>query len=237
MASFWDYLAPIAGAFAGGATGLPFGSVIGAAAGSGLQTGLSTGQPLAGLAAAAGSGAGAFLGGKLLSPSLNTASGGVGNQMNTGIQSSLGDSGLGGMTDFGDQTYGDVLGTAAGGLVGGQLGASMVPPRPTSNDPVPYIPSQQAAMTSPGSLSQYSGLSPDQQLSGIATKGVYGGGNSPDENKYFLNLVNHDLVDPTGKVGNMSQLNPVENSYLGQLGLGGYGSTTDLLKGISNYAG
>lgn len=100
-----------------------------------------------------------------------------------------------------------------------------------------FTPSQQSIFGAPQSLSNYTspGMDSDQTLSGIATKGVYGGGNGPEEQKYFLNLINNRLVDPQGKVGDMASLNPIENSYLSQLGLGGYGNTSDLLKGISNY--
>lgn len=102
-----------------------------------------------------------------------------------------------------------------------------------------FTPQQQPGLAAPNSLANYtnSALSPDQTLSGIATQGVYGRGNGPEEQKYFLNLINNRLVDPMGHVANdMGGINPIENSYLSQLGLGGYQNPTDLLKGISNYA-
>lgn len=237
--SFWDYIAPIAGSFLGGATGLPAGSAFGSAVGSGLSTGLKTGNPLAGAAAAAGSGIGSYLGSQFggsylnnAGSSTNAASGG----QTGGPLSSSPSNALSGVSDFGSQSYGDLLAGGIGGAVGGQMASSLVPAQSASTDPAPFKPSRAASMALPGSLAQYGGLSPDQELSGIATKGVYGGGNSPDENKYFLNLINNRLVDQGGNVGNES-MNPIENSYLSQLGLGGYGNNTDLLKGIQNYAG
>lgn len=99
----------------------------------------------------------------------------------------------------------------------------------------PYVPSRDNPLSAPSSLSDLSSLTPEQQESNIATKGVYGGGEGPQENQYFLNLINRQLVDDKGNVGNMSSLAPIDTSYLSQLGLGGYGNTSDLLKGISQY--
>lgn len=130
----------------------------------------------------------------------------------------------------------------AGGAIANSLGGSPSNATPESNlggSLSSFTPSQQPIFGIPQGLSSYtdSSLSPDQTLSGIATKGVYGGGNGPEEQKYFLNLVNNRLVDKSGNVaGDTSSLNPIENSYLAQLGLGGYSNPTDLLKGISNYS-
>lgn len=132
------------------------------------------------------------------------------------------------------------LGVAGAGLVGGLSGLSSGS-SPTSSlgaNLSSFTPQYQPTMGAPQSLANYtnSAMSPDQTLSGIATKGVYGGGNGPDEEKYFLNLVNNRLVDPSGHVASdTSGLNSVENSYLAQLGLGGYQNPTDLLRGISNF--
>lgn len=130
------------------------------------------------------------------------------------------------------------LGVAGAGIVGAATaGGESSPSSDLGQSFSQFTPQQQPGLAAPNSLANYtsSALSPDQTLSGIATKGVYGGGNGPEEQKYFLNLVNNRLVDPQGNVGDMNQLNPIENSYLSQLGLGGYGNSTDLLKGISNY--
>lgn len=99
----------------------------------------------------------------------------------------------------------------------------------------PFNPSEQSQAQMPGSLSQYSGLDPFQQATNIATQGVYGRGNGPQENNYFLNLMNRQLFDQSGKLANdNSSINPIENSYLSQLGITGQ-NPTDILKGISQY--
>lgn len=128
---------------------------------------------------------------------------------------------------------------AAGAGLNNALSSSSTPTSNLGSSLSSFTPSQQPGLAAPADLANYtnSALSPDQTLSGIATKGVYGGGLGPQEQQYFLNLVNNRLVDQTGKVANdTSSLNPVENSYLSQLGLGGYSNPTDLLRGISQYA-
>lgn len=99
----------------------------------------------------------------------------------------------------------------------------------------PFNPSEQSQAQMPGSLSQYSGLDPFQQATNIATQGVYGRGNGPQENSYFLNLINRQLYDQGGNLANdNSSINPIENSYLSQLGITGQ-NPTDILKGINQY--
>lgn len=130
---------------------------------------------------------------------------------------------------LGSSTVGQTLGSA----VGANLSDSSTGYQP---NPQGFSPSRQPQMGIPQSLSQLSSLDPFQQATNIASKGVYGGGNGPQENQYFLNLINRQLVDSSGNVGKSSSVNPIENSYLSQLGLGGYGSPTDLLKGINSYS-
>lgn len=136
---------------------------------------------------------------------------------------------------------GDFAAKTALNAAGSALGASIFgsgdskPSSPAA--PSPFVASRDAAMSLPGSLSQFAGATPDQQSTNIATQGVYGGGEGPDEQKYFLNLINRRLVDDTGKVaGDTSSVNPVEGSYLSQLGLGGYSDPNDLLKKIHGYS-
>lgn len=133
---------------------------------------------------------------------------------------------------------GDFFGKAAGGLISA-VGPSLFggdddgPSAPAA--PSPYVPQQDPAMGLPASLSQFGNFSPNQQSTNIATQGTYGGGEGPEENKYFLNLINRRLVDQTGKVGDTSGINPVENSFLSTLGLGGYTDSNDLLTKIHGY--
>jgi len=190
------------------------------------------------------SAAGSYAGSQLLGPTLNGLGGGVNpasggataGSLGTPFSQSLGETSLSGVGNaLGSTTPGDVL--ASG--VGSSIGSSMAGPSPTA--PVqaqsPWAPSQMAQMDLPSSLSSYQNLDPMQQATNIASKGVYGGGQGPQEKNYFLNLINRQLVNSGGQVaGDTSSINPVENSFLSQLGLGGYKNPTDLLKNISQYS-
>lgn len=137
------------------------------------------------------------------------------------------------------------LGSAIGGFAGNSLASSLagspkqnVSPSNNTNSSMlaaPFHPTQQGAQDLPASLHALGGLTSDQQASNVATQGVYGGGNGPQENSYFLNLMNRQLVDSSGKVGDMSGVSPIENSYLQKLGLGGAKNSTGLLQAISNW--
>lgn len=138
------------------------------------------------------------------------------------------------------------IGGAIGGFAGGKLASDLTatpkaPAAPNLNPnsllPAPFKPSNQPNIQVPGSLNndQFSSLTPDQKTSNLATQGVYGGGNGPQEQQYFTQLVNNQLVDPSGKTGDMNSLSPIENSYLSQLGFGGYSNSNDLLGAISQW--
>lgn len=261
--SIFDYLAPIAGAALGSAIlpgvgtslGLSLGSAgggaIGAGIGSGLATGVETGSPIAGLTSGITSGVGSYAGGKLLGPALeglggnvNPASGGTNpGFMGTPLAKSLGDAGLGSTQDvFGGSTPGSLVGSSIGSSVSKGMADSLSPgifdaPQQPSSSVAGFSPSRQSSMNLPTSLSSYQNLDPMQQATNIASKGVYGGGQGPDEKNYFLNLINRQLVGDNGQVaGDTSSINPVENTFLSQLGLGGYKNPNDLLKGISQYS-
>lgn len=225
--SIWDIVAPVAGAALGSV--IPgVGTAIGAGIGSGLGTGVKTGNPVAGLLSAGGSYLGSSIGGEALTGALGGST--VGGTLGSTAANILGPS-----------LAGTSLGSIAGGSIGSSLGEmagqSILPPGMPDqpSGPAPYAASQMGAMDLPPSLSQFGSLSPEQQTSNIASKGVYGGGEGNEESKYFLNLINRRLVDPKGNVGDIGQVNPVENSFLSQLGLGGYGNSKDLLQGISKW--
>lgn len=217
-----------------------------AAAYQGLRTGTKTGNPLSGLLAAGGTYAGNAVGSSIGS-SLGSSFGGtlaetpanaLGDTLGGDVVGSLASFGSTAGNAIGSSSIGSFLGGSAGSNIGGQIGSDLgggAPP--PSTDPVPFNAMREPSLGLPQSLSQFGGLDQNQQTSNIANKGVYGGGNGPDESKYFLNLINNRLVDQQGHVGDMNQLNPIENSYLAQLGLGGYGNSNDLLKGIQNYSG
>lgn len=136
------------------------------------------------------------------------------------------------------------IGGALGGIAGNIATSGLTAPQPQQQQaqadpnsllPAAFSPKNNPQLQLPGSLSGLSSLTPDQQTSNLATQGVYGGGLGPQEQQYFTGLVNNQLVDPSGKVGNTSSLSPIENSYLGQLGFGGYSNSNDLLGAISNW--
>lgn len=260
--SIFDILAPVAGGLLGsvllpgigtalgaGISGLG-GGAIGAGIGSGLNTGIKTGNPLAGLASGAAAGAGSYLGGSILGPEI----GGIGSNsgagtisgaaspgfMGTPLAASLGDAGLSGAGSvFGSTTPGTLAGSTIGSSVAQNTAESSFPGmyKENTQDPTPWQPTRQAQMNLPTSLSGYQNLDPLQQATNIASKGVYGGGQGKDETNYFLNLINRNLVSDTGQVaGNTESVNPVENSFLNQIGLGGYSSPGDLLQKINNYS-
>lgn len=149
----------------------------------------------------------------------------------------------GAASGVGNYALNNPLTTLAGGatLAGGlsQAGVFNSPTNDaTANStftPTPFNPTEQSQSSIPGSLSNLSGGDPFQQATNLATRGVYGGGNGPQETNYFLNLLNRQLFDQTGKLANdNSSINPIENSYLSQLGITGQ-NPTDILKGISQY--
>lgn len=217
-----------------------------AAAYSGQRSSNKTGNPLSGVLSGIGTYAGNAAGSALGSSLADSTGGLLAKTPSNALGDLFGGETVGALSPIGSSAgnalgsanlgsfLGGALGSNVGGQMGEQLGGGAAPP---STDPTPFNPTRAPSLGLPQSLSQFGSLDQDQQLSNVANKGVYGGGNSPDESKYFLNLVNNRLVDQTGNVGGMDQLNPIENSYLAQLGLGGYGNSNDLLKGIQNYSG
>lgn len=215
-----------------------------AAAYQGLHTGTKTGNPLSGLLAAGGTYAGNAIGSSLGASLGNSVGGALSQTPANALGSTFGGDAVGSLAPLGSfagnalgsQTTGSFLGGALGSNIGGEMGSQLGGGAPLpSTDPTPFQASRDPSMGLPQSLSQFSGLDSNQQASNIASKGVYGQGNGPDENQYFLNLLNRQLVDDSGNVGSASNINPVENSYLSQLGLGGYSDPNDLLKKISQY--
>lgn len=219
---------------------------------TGVKTGVETGNPLSGLLGAAGSYAGNSLGsafGESLGSSAGsflgeTPANALGNTFGGDLVGSVAPLGSWAGNALGGSTIGSLAGAGLGSSIGTDLGSSigqtlmpMGGGLSSAQGPPAFSPTRSPQMGLPQSLSQFGDLDPLQQATNIASKGVYGGGNGGNENSYFLNLINRQLVDPSGNVGSMNNINPVENSYLSQLGLGGYGNSSDLLKGISQYAG
>lgn len=147
--------------------------------------------------------------------------------------------GLGDLASMAGNTIsGGSISNALGGLAGNAIADSAAPyldGAPDTTNFQAYRPKQEGEGELPSSLQGFGGLDPMQQQTNIANKGVYGGGLGEDENKYFLNLVNRQLVDKSGSVQGQQSLSPITSSYLQQLGLGGYGNSNDLLQAISNW--
>lgn len=210
---------------AGYALGGPVGGAIGSGVGS-LASGGNIGQALL-------SAGGSYLGGQ--------AFGGAGSYgpSNT-VASGLGSIGFNSVANalpasLAGASLSDIGGSYLGSSIGESLGAAPPKPKSAFDGASAFSPSRAGNAALPPSLSQLGGMDPQQQSTGIATQGVYGGGQGGEENQYFLNLINQRLVDDQGQVGDIGQLQPVEQSYLSQLGLGGYGSSYDLLKAMSSY--
>lgn len=236
---------PVLGAIAGNyfLPGLGYGisGLAGAAIGSGAGTLLSGGTPLQAAANAAGSYVGGSVAGNLIGDASNAVPMGPGGTVGTALGDNLGQSGsyaanmlpasIAGST-FGQ--LGSTAGTAAGTALGGGVANSLTGVGSSKGTGAPSITpgpwSTQSTM--PSSLSGYAGLSPGQVSSNIATQGVYGGGQGPQEQDYFLNLINSRLNGDAN-----TQLSPIEQSYLSQLGLGGSTSNQNLQSKLQAYQG
>lgn len=131
------------------------------------------------------------------------------------------------------------IGSVLGGYAGNSIASDMTAPKPKANPmagPAPFQPKQQAEAGMPASLSGLSGLTGGQQATNLATQGVYGGGNGPEEQKYFVNMENRKLVDKSGKVSDMSGLTPIEQAYLQRIGLGGARNSKSLLEAMTKWS-
>lgn len=155
-----------------------------------------------------------------------------------GIGNFFGDNGLGSQlgNSIGNHFAGQTMGNTLGGLVGADASSGTINKIYNNSIPTPSVPSNlpgsEGAMTLPGDLSSLNGLSQDQQLSNIATQGVYGGGVGSQDKQYYLNQLNNSLIAQPGSYAPMSSISPINNSFLSQLGLGGYGNTQDLLSAM-----
>lgn len=236
LSNIFKAAAPILGGVAG--SFIPgVGTAIGSAIGAGLGGAVSGGGVKGSLIDAAGAGLGsAFLG---------SGSGDV--------ASNLSSSSIPGAASVGSSLTGTALGSAgvnalSGSLTGGSIanlvnGATAQPlsgalPAPDVAGPkeAPLPTSAPQAASLPSSLSGFSGLDSLQQGTGIATQGLYGGGTSNDEQNYFTNLLQRQLINGQGGYNDYSNnVNPTEESYLhNDLGLQFDPNTGSLLQAIAN---
>lgn len=225
------------GAFTGGGTFL--GGQIGSALGGGTA-GAATGGATS---SAGGPTAAAFGGPSLVDASSNligdTSGSALGNaggsflgkSVGSGVSDLLGPTAGNMLSDYLPGVAGASIGQAGGSFLGGQVGSDLGEPKPKG--PTAWAPSQQPNQALPSSFSGISGLSPDQQMSNIATQGA-NGGIGPQETGYFLNQVNNKLARGDGNANGMSALSPIDNSFLQKLGLP-IGNANDLLKAIGQW--
>lgn len=133
----------------------------------------------------------------------------------------------------GKKIFDNNIGEALGSYTANSMSDSQ--PKPLGG-PAPFQPKQEAEQDAPSSLSAFGALSPDQESTNLATQGVYGGGLGPQEQSYFVNMINRRLVDESGRAdANLDEVKPIENSYLSQLGLGGYSNSKDLLEAMKKW--
>lgn len=222
---------------------------------TGAQTYGETGKLLPSLGAAGGSYLGSQIGSSFLGD-LGT----VGGTIGTGADA-IG--GAGASNALGDFYAKNLAGTAIGGIaknalqtpissivgnyIGSNLGQSLTGAKNTGT-PVqqssvglptttPFTPTRASDEELSPSLqgAGFGALDPLQRASGLATQGVYGGGLGPQEQSYFTKLINRQLIEPTGNIKGLEELNPIENSYLSQLGLGGAANSNSLLEMLSKW--
>lgn len=233
---------------------------VGASIGSGLGTLASGGGIKNALLAGVGSSIGSSIGGSLTSKTIGSSLGIGGAAASTAgslpwqtATNVIGQSTLpwavasNSLGSIGSTIANTNLGSALGSFYGSNLATNALSeeeqkPKATAaadsqTAPLtPFQPKQEPQKDVPLSLSSLGSLTNAQQGSNLANQGVYGGGNGPDEQSYFMNLVNRRLVDESGNVdSDTSELLPIELSYLKRLGLGGYGNSRDLLEAMSKW--
>lgn len=204
---------------------------------SGLKTYGATGNIGAGIAAGAGSYLGGKFGGKVFGD-MGTVGGMASNVLGPETASSVfGGIGSGAGNSAASSIFNAPLNAIAGSYAGNALGQGLVGAEPYQEKPkgpAGFSPSRAGDMETPASLRAFGSLSPDQQSSNLATQGVYGGGLGPEEQQYFLNLVNRQLIPEQGGIQDKGSLGAIQNSYLQQLGISGDNSN-DLLEAISKW--
>lgn len=203
---------------------------------SGLKSYGATGNVLSGLAAGAGSYFGSQFGGNILGD-LGTVGGGASNIFGGEAANSVFNK-LGSFAGnaAASNLFNVPIANALGGYAGNALGAGLFSSsgQQQAKKPAGFVPSRQSEQEAPTSLQGFGSLNPNQQSTNLATQGVYGGGLGPQEQNYFLNLINRQVVDDGGNVQE-GQIDPIESSYLQNLGLGGHDNPRDLLEAISKW--
>jgi hypothetical protein len=230
--------APIVGGMFGGPIGAAAGGALGGAiGGKGLK-----GALIGGLTGYAGNAIGSSLGSSLSKGIGGTAIGSLTSKNAMG-PFSFGNLGSSVANTLGNTvantTLGQMVGSYAGNSIAQSVGDSFMPmdeDSPKTSAPSPFQPTRSPSVDLPGSLADMQGQDEGQMSSNLATQGVYGGGLGGEEQAYFNSLINRRLIDDSGNVdADLSEVNPIEQSYLAQLGLGGYKDSRSLLEALSKW--
>lgn len=218
-------LASIALPIIGNAIAPGIGGIVGGAAGGALGGKGLKGAILGGLGSFAGNALGKTPIGSLLGSSNKMGPFTLGNLGNTALNS-IGN-------QIANTSLGSVANVASGAISDGLFDSD---DKPKSTGPAPFQPTRAPSVDLPSSLAGFSGQDEAQQSSNLATQGVYGGGLGGEEQAYFTNLINRRLIDESGNLdADLSEVNPIEQSYLAQIGLGGYQDTRSLLEALSKW--
>lgn len=240
---------PIIGAAIGSA--VPgIGTALGASIGSGAGTLASGGNIGQALLSGVGGYAGGNIAGSVLGNSLGTVGSALGLSTANALPWAAANSSLGSAlaSGIGSSAANSIAGSSIASVLGSQYGSSLAANAFGNDDPMPQMsapaepagpapfdPKQEDEQEVPASLNSLGSLTSQQRTSNLANQGVFGGGNGPAEQKYFLNQINRRLVDNTGKLSDLSSLSPIEQSYIQKLGLGNNSNTKSLLEAISKW--
>ena len=236
---------PIIGAAVGGPAGAAIGGGLSGAIGGGGLKGTLIGAATGYAGNAIGNSLASSLGGAL-GKAGSTSIGGLisKNAMGPHTFGNLGSTALNSIGNtVANTTVSGAIGKFAGNSIADSLASSVMGSEeqesgglaPETVQDEPFSPTRDAQLTLPNSLQDMSSMDPTQMSSNLATQGVYGGGLGPEEEAYFRNLINNRLIDESGAVdSDLSEINPIENSYLSQLGIGG-SNPTSILEALSRY--
>lgn len=208
-------------------------AALGAALGSGVSSYTSNHNIGQALAAGLGSYAGGQIAGNL-APNLGTVGSTAFNSLPGGTATNLALNAIPG--EVANTSIGSIIGSNVGSDIGSNAFAKQPTPQFAADaSPPPFNPSQEEQQSTPASLTGLGSLTSDQQSTNLANQGTYGSGNGPEEQSYYLNLLNRRLVDSGGNTSDASNLKPIEQSYLQRLGFGGYNNSRNLLEAISRW--
>ena len=113
--------------------------------------------------------------------------------------------------------------SGAQSLLGGQpdinIGMPGQPGAPPISQEEPFTPTRPTALDRPGSLSELSAFSPEQERTALATKGI-NVGLGEQEQDYYENLLQRSLIGEGGQITAPNDfIAPIESQYFSQQGV------------------